>query len=171
MALRKLLKEYGDSSVTIPDTAFFDGALVAAARSGSKQQRKRSWLTGFGSAIAAGLAIWIVSTALITSPIDQPATSVIPTITMALEEPRTVNLVFSSARALDGATLTVSLPAGIEIAGFEGQQEITWLTSLSEGKNVLPLRLIGTMPTDGELLATLKHGDDDRTFRLRIKLV
>ena len=170
-ALRKSLREYGDSSVTIPNAAFFDEALVTAATTGRKQQQKRSWLTGFGSAVAAGLAIWIVSTALITAPVDGPATSVIPTITMTLEEPRTINLVFSSATALDDATLTVSLPEGIEIAGFEGRREITWSTSLSEGKNVLPLRLIGTMPTDGELLATLRHGDDDRTFRLRIKLV
>jgi len=30
------------------------------------------------------------------------------------------------------------------------------------------LRLIAILPTTGELMATLKHGEDDRTFRLRI---
>ena len=91
-----------------------------------------------------------------------------PLVAMTLEQPHTVNLVFSSAAALDDATLTVTLPPGIEVAGFAGQREITWRTSLREGKNLLPLKLIATLPTDGVLLATLRHGDDDRTFRFRI---
>ena len=72
---------------------------------------------------------------------------------MTLEEPRTVNLVFASAAALDAATLTVSLPDGIELAGFPGQTQITWQTSLVEGKNFLPLELIALSPAGGEVLA------------------
>lgn len=166
--LRKLLREYGDSSVTMPDATYFDTALVKAARDGRKRQHKRSWLTGFGSAAAAGVAIWIVSSIWFSAPGNDPVEPAIPTVTMALAEPRTVNLVFSSVSELQDATLTVLLPEGIEIAGFEGQREITWMTDLRTGKNVLPLRLIATSPSSGELLATLKHGDDDRTFRLRV---
>jgi len=166
--LRSLLREYGDSSVPTPATTYFDQTLIAATRDGSRQQRKRSWVTGFGSAVAAGLAIWALSGVLMSGPDTTPGDSSIPAITMALEEPRTVNLVFSSASALEDATLTVLLPDGIELAGFSGQREISWTTSLKEGKNLLPLKLIALIPTDGELLATLKHGEDDRTFRLRI---
>ena len=168
--LRRALIEYGDSSVSTPTASYFDETLITAARKGRKQQQKRSWLTGFGSAVAAGIAIWIVSGVWLSAPIDGSVDSEIPTVTMALEEPRTVNLVFSTAINLDDATLTVLLPEGIEIAGFEGQREITWMTSLREGKNVLPLQLIATLPTSGELLATLRHGDDDRTFRLRVNV-
>jgi len=168
MELRSLLQEYGDSSVTIPETTFFDQALVSAAREGRKQQNKRSWLTGFGSAVAAGLAVWLFVGGIMNPAVDTLPDSNIPVVTMALEEPRTVNLVFSSASELNNATLTVMLPEGVEIAGFEGQREISWLTSLREGKNVLPLQLVGTMPGNGELLATLRHGEDDRTFRLRV---
>ena len=170
MKLRKLLQEYGDSSMPTPNEAFFENALVAAARQGRADQKRRSWMTGFGSAVAAGLAIWIVSGVFFNSPKAPAVDPVVPTVTMALEEPRTINLVFSSAMALSDATLTVELPDGVEIAGFEGQQKITWLTSLQEGKNVLPLQLIGTMPADGVLLATLKHGEDDRVFRLRVEV-
>jgi hypothetical protein len=87
---------------------------------------------------------------------------------MTLEEPRTVNLVFASTKALDMATLTVTLPAGIELAGFPGQREITWQTSLVEGKNFLPLKLIALSSAGGEVLARLEHDDRDRTFRLRV---
>jgi hypothetical protein len=92
----------------------------------------------------------------------------IPEVTMALAEPRTVNLVFASTTALDSATLTVSLPDGIELDGFPGQREITWETSLREGKNLLPLTLVALTPAGGELLARLEHKDRDRTFRLRV---
>jgi len=87
---------------------------------------------------------------------------------MTLEEPRTVNLVFASATALDSAMLTVTLPDGLELAGFPGQREIKWQTSLNEGKNFLPLTLIAVSPMGGEVLARLEHNDRNRTFRLRI---
>ena len=90
---------------------------------------------------------------------------------MTLEEPRTFNLVFSSATALANATMTVTLPPGIEIEGFAGQREITWMTSLVEGKNVLPLTLIATSSQGGELLASLEHEDDDRMFRVQVSII
>jgi hypothetical protein len=92
----------------------------------------------------------------------------IPGVTIAMEQPRTVNLVFASAQALDSATLTVTLPDGVELDGFPGQREVTWETSLDEGRNLLPLTLIALTPVGGELLARLEHDDRDRTFRLRL---
>jgi hypothetical protein len=98
-------------------------------------------------------------------PVADPA---IPSITMTLEEPRTINLVFASAEKLDNAMLTVRLPAGVEMSGFPGQREVTWQTSLNTGKNLLPLKLIATSPVGGEVYATLTHNDRDRTFRLTV---
>jgi len=86
----------------------------------------------------------------------------------ALEQSRTINLIFSSATALDSATLTVSLPEGIELVGFPGRREISWETSLQAGKNLLPLKLIALTPTGGELLARLEHDDRNRIFRLHV---
>ena len=167
--LRSALRQYGETSAPRPDADYFDRALLRAARNGSATQRNRWVMTGFGGAIAAGLVMWLVGGMLLKTPTLPEAG--IPQVTMALEEPRTVNLVFSSAAELVDATLTVSLPAGLELAGFEGQTEVTWMTSLSKGKNVLPLKLIATMPQGGELMATLRHEDDDRTFRLQITVI
>lgn len=150
------------------DTGFYDQALVRATHEGSRRQRNKWLLTGFGAAIAATFAVWMIGGMLLTNPNVPDAGAVIPGVTVALEEPRTVNLVFASATALDGATLTVSLPDGIELAGFPGQREITWETSLTEGKNLLPLTLVALTPTGGELLARLEHEDRNRTFRLRV---
>jgi len=163
----ELLKDYPMPEAT---AGFFDQALVRATHEGSRRQRNRWLLTGFGSAVAAGLVLWMVGGFLLTTP-DLPLPTpdaTIPGITMTLEEPRTVNLVFASTEALNAATLTVTLPEGIEMSGFPGQREITWQTSLNAGKNLLPLKLIATSPLGGEVYATLRHDDRGRTFRLRI---
>ena len=161
----ELLRDYPMPEAT---AGFFDQALVRATHEGSRRQRNRWMLTGFGAAIAATLVMWLVSGVFLTAP-DMPAPDAsIPGVTMALEQPRTVNFVFASERALESATLTVSLPDGIELAGFPGQREITWATSLREGKNLLPLTLVALTPTGGELLARLEHDNRDRTFRLQV---
>ncbi len=163
--LRALLRDY-----PMPEAAagFFDQALVRATHEGSRRQRNRWLATGFSSAIAAGLMLWMIGGFFLTAP-DVPVVDPgIPGITMTLEEPRTINLVFASAEPLDTATLTVELPPGIEMSGFPGQREVTWETNLSAGKNLLPLKLIATSPFGGEVLAILRHDDRGRTFRLRV---
>ena len=163
--IQALLRDY---PMPTADAGFFDQALARAKREGSRQQRNRWLLTGFGSAVAAGLVVWLMSSILMTVPQGPDAQSTIPGITIALEQPRTINLVFSSATALDSATLTVSLPEGIELVGFPGQREISWETSLQAGKNLLPLKLIALTQTGGELLARLEHDDRKRIFRLHV---
>lgn len=162
-----LLQDYPVPEAT---AAFYDKALARATHEGSRRQRRRWMLTGFGSAVAAGLALWFVGGFFFAAPDVPDAPADIPGITMTLEEPRTVNLVFASAAALDSALLTLTLPDGIELAGFPGQREVAWQTSLKEGKNLLPLKLIAVSPAGGDLLARLEHKDRGRTFRLRIEV-
>ena len=167
-----LLKDYPMPQAS---AAYFDQALVRATHEGSRRQRNRWLVTGFGSAIAAGLALWMIGGFLLTAPdlpLADPASAdpTIPGITMTLEEPRTINLVFATAEPLHAATLTVQLPPGIEMSGFPGQREVTWETSLTAGKNLLPLKLIATSPLGGEVFATLRHDDRGRTFRLRVDI-
>lgn len=163
--LRGLLKDY---AVPAPDDAYFDEALAKASHVSTNGQRNRWLMTGFGGAVAAGLLAWVIGGTILQTPEPVESVASIPGVTMVLEEPRTVNLVFSSATELADAILTVNLPAGIEIEGFAGQREITWITSLQAGKNILPLRLIATTPHGGELLARLEHDNRDRTFRIRV---
>ncbi len=163
--LRGLLKDY---AVPAPDDAYFDQALAKASHVSTNGQRNRWLMTGFGGAVAAGLLAWVIGGTILQTPEPVESVASIPGVTMVLEEPRTVNLVFSSAIELADAVLTVNLPAGIEIEGFAGQREITWITSLQAGKNILPLRLIATTPHGGELLARLEHDNRDRTFRIRV---
>jgi len=167
---REILELLKDYPMATAEAGFYDQALARATHEGSRRQRNRWIMTGFGSAVAAGLVLWFVSGTFLATPELPQHDASIPGIAMTLEEPRTVNLVFASAAALDSATLTVSLPDGIELAGFPGQREIAWQTSLAEGKNFLPLELIALTPAGGEVLARLEHDDRNRTFRLRIEV-
>ena len=165
--LLELLKDY-----PMPEASagFYDQALVRATHEGTRRQRNRWLMTGFASALAAGAVLWLIGGFFLTAPtLPEPEAS-IPGIAMTLAEPRTVNLVFASKTALDTATLTVSLPDGIELAGFPGQREITWQTSLVEGKNLLPLELVALTPAGGELLARIAQENRERTFRLRVEV-
>lgn len=163
--IQALLKDY---PMPQADAGFFDQALARATLTGARRQRNRWVMAGFGAAIAAGVAVLMIGGMLMTTPQLPNAGATIPGVTMTLEEPRTVNLVFSSTEAMDSATLTVSLPDGVELAGFPGQSEISWETSLNEGRNLLPLKLIALTPVGGELLARLEHEDRDRVFRLQL---
>lgn len=165
--LLELLKDY---PVPEAQAGFYDQALVQAAHQGARRHRNRWLLTGFGSAIAAGLVIWVITATLMTAPQIPDVDPAIPGVTIALEQEQTVRLVFASATALDSAMLTVSLPEGIELAGFPGQREITWETSLEAGKNLLPLTIVALTPAGGELLARLEHKDRNRTFRLLVEV-
>ncbi len=165
--IRELLRDYPMPSAS---AAFYDQALVRATHEGTRRQRNRWLLTGFGSAIAAGVAIWMVGALLLTTPETPTLDPPVPAVTMTLEEPRTINLVFASKEALDFATLTVMLPAGVELDGFPGQREVTWQASLDAGRNLLPLKLVATSPIGGEVLARLEHNDRGRTFRLRVEI-
>ena len=163
----ELLKDYPMADAS---AGFYDQALARATHEGSRRQRNRWMMTGFGSAIAAGLVLWLIGGFFLTAPNLPAPDASIPGIAMTLEEPRTINLMFASETALESATLTVTLPDGIELAGFPGQREIAWETSLVEGKNYLPLELIALTPVGGEGLARLEHAKRDRTFRLRIEV-
>ena len=165
--LLDLLKDY---PMPQADAGFYDQALAKAAQQGVRRQRNRWLATGFGSALAAGLAAWVVFAFLLGTPVEDVSEPSIPGVTIALEEPKTVRLMFASKQSLDSAMLTVSLPDGVEMSGFPGQKEITWETSLVEGRNVLPLTLVALTPTGGEVFAKLSHGDREQTFRLRIDI-
>lgn len=163
----ELLKDYPMAEAS---AGFYDRALARATHEGTRRQRNRWVMTGFGSALAAGLVLWLIGGFFLTAPQTSAPVAEIPGVVMTLAEPRTVNLVFASKSNLDAATLTVTLPDGVELAGFPGQREIAWQTSLVEGRNLLPLELIALTPVGGEVLARLEHDNRKRTFRLRIEV-
>lgn len=171
--LQALFRDYGEHQPAEPDPEFLERAIMQATFKGVRRERNQSWIRGLGGAIAAGMALFAATLLFLEMP-EQPTAETIagiPGVSMTLETPKTVNLVFASASQLDDAMLTVLLPAGIDVAGFEGQREISWSTSLEVGRNVLPLELVARSAEGGEVLATLRHAEQGRTFRINVNVI
>lgn len=163
--MKRALREY---PVAEPSDEFFEQALVRAASDSARDRRRSRWAIGAGSALAAGIAIWLAVIPQLRAP--EPPVSPVATVSLALHETRTVKLVFGSETEIQHARLSLSLPPGVELAGHEGRQEIHWKTSLRPGKNVLPLELILQEGSGGNLVARLEQNDKQKTFHVRIAL-
>ena len=85
-------------------------------------------------------------------------------VTLAVAEPHTVNLLFTSRNQLDGVRFTVDLPAGIEVNGKDGVRRISWSAPLAAGDNLLPLELVARTGGGGQFAARLQHGSLHKTF-------
>jgi hypothetical protein len=87
-----------------------------------------------------------------------------PAVTLAIDEPRTINLVFAARAALADVEFTVDLPPGIELEGYPAQRRVVLRAALSPGENALPLTLVARDSRGGQLAARLRHRDDQKTF-------
>lgn len=116
-------------------------------------------------ALAASLVLGVGVAAILFAVRPEPA----PTVTLALLQPESVHLMFNSAKALQGATLSLTLPENVQIVGFGDQRELTWRTDLREGANLLQLPLVLHAKAYGDFVAVLSHGASSKTFRLKIE--
>ena len=139
---------------------FLDDALARAQ--GPRVSHRMRWTYMTGAALAASLALWIGASRLpdlLHESVPKPIG-----VTIALNETRTIQLAFNAEHELRQATLSLTLPEGVELQGFPGQRQVRWQTDLAVGANVLALPLIAVSPTEGALLARLEHGDRSTEF-------
>jgi hypothetical protein len=164
--LRHALSAYPMEAVAAD---FADRAIEHAASHRSKRKFPRLAAAGFVAAFAASVLTVIYTGLLVEAPRTELVAG-LPTVTMSLEQSQVVNLVFASAIELDGVTLLVDLPRGIELAGYAGQSRVEWSTNMSAGRNILPLELVAHSTTGGQLIAQLGHGDQSKVFRVHLDI-
>ncbi len=161
--------------LSIPDPSpDFETRIMAAARSGDSM--RGGWSTPIvGGAIAAALALGI-ALGVGLKPGDEPPRVDMATTTATpgqatpestVYEPvvQTVRLAFSSGKPLQDVTLTLELPANVELASFPGRHQLSWQVDLEQGENVLALPLRVLFPGAGDLVAHIDDGQRQKTFR------
>ncbi len=151
-----------DWQVPPPSAGFKDRVLHVA------MERNRHWSVSaklVGLAMAASLVIGI-GMGLVWAPLSSGPHNAVQTVAMTLGQAQNVNLAFDSAHALHDVTLTVSLPANVELVGYPGQRTLSWRTDLKAGKNQLTLPLIARNGAGGALAASLTHGQQHKEFSL-----
>jgi anti-sigma factor RsiW len=149
---------------------FFAQALERCKLAPARERRStRLVFAGIGGALAAALMLVALSPLWTRGP-DAGLMSTAMTVALAPHESRTVNLVFAAATALDDVSLTVELPAGVELAGRGASREVALSTHLRAGNNILPLKLVAVDGNGGTLTARLRSGDREKVFVVEISV-
>jgi hypothetical protein len=152
-----------------PSAGFVDRALAKASGAARIREsrgwreifaRPLTWWAAAGGALAASLA-WFILISLQSTPDTSR-------VQLALHESRDISLVIDSERALEGATIRLYVTGSVALAGYEDQQEIQWLASLSPGANLLSLPVVARGPGDGSVVAVIEH--EGKTRRVSVAL-
>lgn len=181
-AQNKMLESLRAMPVAGPSEGFEQRALRAAVNQNSHPSHHRSFMVGFGSAVAAALALWVVvgisptpvsdlgkdmELAKVENNVDQAENS-IPEFSIALNEQSDIKLAFYSSAELKDAQITLLMPRDVTLAGFPGKRELAWKTNLAKGNNLLRLPVIATGSDGGLLVAQIEYMGKVRKLKLNL---
>lgn len=142
-------------------------ALAAVRRAQARRHSRTGFVAGFGSAIAAGIALWF---AVMLGMPEGMNNGTLQTVSLSLGQTQQVNLVFNSPDEFAQATFALLLPDNAELDGYPGRHEFTWTASLRKGKNRLTLPLRVATMEGGEIIARISHNDEVKEFRLKLEV-
>ncbi len=124
---------------------------------------------GIGAAVAASLTMAFMISFNTPSP-QADSTLATPEFLIVMNEPRNVNIAIDAGRDLLGATISVFLAGGVELAGYGDKREISWTTDLEKGINQLQLPVVATDLHGGSLLVRLDHEGEQKVFLVNLKI-
>jgi anti-sigma factor RsiW len=127
------------------------------------------WLgAGFGGALVAAIAIVALTLGLFRDESGSDAD--VAQFMVSMEETRDLNVAIDLANDLPGATLSVFISGGIELAGFGDRRELVWTADLDKGVNKLTLPVFATGSGGGQLIVKLDHAASHQVFVVNLKL-
>lgn len=152
-----------------PDHLFERVIRGAAGTDMPASSNKGFWVgMGFGGSLVAAIAVVALTIGLFgNEPIPAPG---IAQFMVSMEETRDLNVAIDLKRALPGATLSVILAGGIELAGFGDRRELVWTADLEQGINKLTLPVFATGSNGGQLIVKLDHAASHQVFVINLKL-
>lgn len=125
----------------------------------------------FGTAVGASLVACVFA---VLATLGLLRTTAIPEAGAAefyvsTAEAREMNIAIDALTALPGATLSLTLYGGIELAGYASQRHLTWTTDLDTGVNKLTLPIIALDNTGGQVIVQLDHPDSHQEFQVWVR--
>jgi hypothetical protein len=153
----RLLEALRELPAATPDPDFADRVLSALASAQAPVPARHVSRAAWPGALAAGLLLGIGVLSWRSAPM--------PEVQAGGESP--LRLVFRSESALQGVTIELQLPDGLELAGYPGERRLVWTSDLRAGENLLELP-VNAAGDGGVLTATLNHGGERRAFSVRV---
>lgn len=101
---------------------------------------------------------------------------IVAPVTLTLNRIQTVRLVLEAERNIAPVTFTIDLPEGVEIAGYPGQQRLTWKGHLDKGRNGLALPLIARTTSAGSsgkntvLITQIEYDNNQQALKVPLDL-
>lgn len=149
--------------VTGPSEGFADRVIRNAIEQHPHHHHRAGFMKGFGAAMAAGFALWVVVGVL---PVSKPdARNPAPQeISIALHEVQKVKLAFHTVSSLNNARITIQLPDHVELVGYKGKKLLSWNANLNQGDNVLTLPIRAGAIATGNIVAKIEHENQVKTM-------
>jgi hypothetical protein len=156
-----------------PSADFYSRVFINIERKQSEQKtihsHRKGFVRGFSTAIAAGLALWVV-VGLYPQIKQQPLQDPVYAVSMSLDEVQIVSLAFHTVNAVNNAKVTLKLPANMELVGYEGMSELTWNTQLKKGDNLLKLPMRAKSLMQGKIFAEIEHQNKKKSFSFDVRV-
>lgn len=170
---RQLIQVLRGLPVATPSAGFAAHALRRASRYPRRSLGGWGFAAGFGSAAAAGLALWVITTLWMGAPAHEPSARQarsIEDVELAPHKVHAVDLAFNSPANIHDVTFTLELPRGIQLQGHPGERIIVWHDALRKGRNLLRLRLVARNGLGGDLIARVQHRNEAKSFRVHLQV-
>lgn len=161
----KLLRSRGRA----PSPDLFGEVLAGIGRDEPKKDVPRPgfWAgAGVGGLAAAALFGLVIATGWLER--DSVDSSNIAEFSVALDEPRHMDLAFETDKALAGATISILMSGDIAIDGYANQRELTWTEDLEAGLNRLRLPVIANGVAGGQMIVRLNHPLSEQVIVINI---
>lgn len=91
-------------------------------------------------------------------------------VSLPLGQAQMVALKIDAPQAFEHVQFEVSLPANVALADQPELREFAWSGQLQAGVNVLSLPLVGVLPENGQLVATVTYGKTRRSLNVPLSV-
>lgn len=154
--------------VAPPEDGFLDAIVEETLIDTHRTQTRFRATAAIGGAIAAGVVAWLVLVLPANPPLD-PARD-LRTVSITMNVEKTFRLTFESESELQAAAISVELPRGVEIVGYDGRGFVRWTTDIKPGMNVLELPIVVRYGDGGQILARLEHEGKQKSFEFAVEV-
>lgn len=149
---------------------FADRMFDAVSRADARQPHRgasRAWALGMAAALALGIGIGIVVQWAATAPAGNYQVRN-GTILVPPDAVTQVRIALDSAHPFQNVAFTVNVPAGMQLRGHPGEQQVAWSGVLVQGRNVLNLELVAKPGATGTLETDLEYAGHSSTYKVQV---